>query len=78
MNRDTKKAALILAGWAILCLIGLVVIHDAKYGMTLVIAATFGLIQIVYSSWLIERTEQRTRRLIEAENERLRGALNHD
>lgn len=75
MNRDTKKAAAILIGWAALCLVGLVGISDARYGMTLIGAATFGLAEIVYSSWLIERTEQRTKKLVEAENERLRKSI---
>ena len=78
MNKDTKKAAAILIGWAALCLVGLVGISDARYGMTLIGAATFGLAEIIYSSWLIERVEKRTRRLVEAENERLKGVLKND
>lgn len=72
MNKDTKKAAAILIGWAALCLVGLVGISDARYGMTLIGAATAGLALIVYSSWLIERTEKRMKRYINAANERLR------
>lgn len=72
MNKDTKKAAAILIGWAVLCLVGLVGISDARYGMTLIGAATFGLAEIIYSSWLIERTERRTRRYIEAANENIK------
>lgn len=69
---DTKKAALLLICWAVLVFIGLLVVPDPKYGMTLIGAATAGLALIVYSSWLIERTEKRMKRYIKAANERLR------
>lgn len=78
MNKDTKKAAAILAGWAALCLVGLVGISDPRYGMTLIGAATFGLAQIIYSSWLIERTEQRTKRYIEAANKNIKRSVEND
>lgn len=70
---DTQKAALILIGYAVLAFL-ILGIADPRYTMIFELLLAFAVFLIFYSSWLIERTEKRMRRYMEAADKILRQA----
>lgn len=71
MNKDTKKAAAILIGWAVLSFLALG-IKNAAVSVFVITVLTFVTFLIFYSSWLIEREQKRAERYIENQREILR------
>ena len=69
---DTQKAALILIAYGAGVFLSLLAVDDARLSLALVIMLTFAVFMVFYSSWLIERTEKRTRRYIEAAGKTIR------
>lgn len=74
---DTTKAALLLIGWATLSFLALG-IKNAAIGIFIISTLTLVLFLIFYSSWLIEKTEERTRRYIEHQNEMIRRGCENE
>ena len=70
---DTQKAALILITYAVLAFL-ILGIADPRYTMIFELLLAFVVFLIFYSSWLIERTEKRMRRYMEAADKILRRA----
>lgn len=59
---DETKAGVLTAGWAIMIFIGGVI--NGAIGAMIAITATLVFGIVLYSSWLIERTEKRLNRYI--------------
>ncbi len=70
---DTQKAALILIAYAVLAFL-ILGIADPRYSLIFELLLAFAVFLIFYSSWLIERTERRMKRYIEAADKILRQA----
>lgn len=70
---DTQKAALILIAYAVLAFL-ILGIADPRYTMIFELLLAFPVFLIFYSSWLIERTERRMKRYMEAADRVLRQA----
>lgn len=70
---DTLKAALILIVYAVLAFL-ILGIADPRYTMIFELLLAFVPFLIFYSSWLIERTERRMKRYMEAADKILRQA----
>lgn len=66
---DETKAGVLTAGWAIMIFIGGVI--NGAIGAMIAITATliFGI--VLYSSWLIQRTEKRLNRYINGASENI-------
>ena len=70
---DTQKAALILITYAVLAFL-ILGIADPRYSLIFELLLAFAVFLIFYSSWLIERTERRMKRYMEAADRVLRQA----
>ena len=71
---DTQKAALILTAYVVGAFLSLLAVEDARLSVALVAVLTLAVFLVFYSSWLIERTERRMKRYMEAADRVLRRA----